>query len=670
MRLPEALWFRPCAAAALAAVVAACGGGGSGSSAIAPPESSARETPLQLTAANARDAASLGFGFGTLALGLGQLAVDWTEELNSSGGPTVVRMCGGGGSLNLSLVDNDGNRRAGAGDRLNVSASNCFLKPLEGAFTGTLAIDLVQPGDGQVLVGAISLVSPLSNTSDGIAIGLAGGVRFEHSANRLSKTIRTTSSEQPFRILASSGSNSLENLVTLLDARREIRRDTARTATSVSLRLASDFAGGSVVVSTSSPWGSWFDTYPDTGTLTVSGASTTQVQLRAASDGDGVVEVSLNGVAVGVMHVNDTAPLYPWSSTGWVPVDESTPPYEIRPVSLRGFRNVTSPGSSLSPNPLALVWAYSRPLAAGTLGSAAFMRQMEGPGDSWASAFIPATVQIEGALLSVSPTSQLEPGNTYALVFDNQFLTPISDSSGTTTDRPALTVSVATTITAIAQVDGPAVMLPGASLSLDASASTVPNGTVASTTWRQLSGPTVVFSTSNSPRTQIVATGSDSGDAVIEVEVRNAAGDHDLKRLTIAVVGASSQTVVIAHRKDGQPWSLVTSTAATTSYARYFAASNAVDVIVSPGARFLAVPPSGQTWLSGTDFVYPAGGANLSWLPPEGPCAGALGHVSVLNFALDGSGTVLSLAIDFEEFCNGVQTLGSVRFNSSLPLRP
>jgi hypothetical protein len=44
--------------------------------------------------------------------------------------------------------------------------------------------------------------------------------------------------------------------------------------------------------------------------------------------------------------------------------------------------------------------------------------------------------------------------------------------------------------------------------------------------------------------------------------------------------------------------------------------------------------------------------------------------LKVLDFAADSSNTIVRVAIDFEETCAGVVTAGSIRFGTSLPLRP
>ncbi len=668
------------AALTLTLALAACGGGGGSPNTAEPPlppPAPLREAPLPLSAANIVDASTFGLGYGELALGLAQHAIDWIATVDTATELSVTTVCGAGGSQTVTLLDRDGNRRASAGDQVTVTLTACYLKLLEDALDGTLTIDIAAPGALQQQAGSIAFGTTLGSTLDGVTLGLEGGLRYEYASDRLSKTVRVLSAAQAFGITGSAGTVKLSDQVTLLDARRESRRDTARASTTIRFHLASDILGGSVDVATATPWSAWFDSYPDAGSLTISGAASRTAELRASSTGGNQLDVLLDGAAAATVAVDDASG-YLWSGAAWIAPDNSALRYMNRPASETGFRLLSQPGlATLQPKTGPLVWAYSRPLAAGTLTSAKFVRMASGSGPDWAPAEIAADLQIEGALLTVTPTAQLEPGNSYALIFDNSYVAPIADASGATTQRPELSAPVALTISASARVEAPGLLLgSGAALVLDATASSAAGTAVAATQWRQISGPALSFSGADTPRATVTLAAAGNGEAVVEVEVSNATGEIDRQQVRFPVLGEFSQALVIAYRVGSAPMQVYTSAdpGSPETTVRYFATYNSLDVVLGWG-RLLSSLPVGVAWQTGTEFIYgsPApGGANVVWLPPSGgQCSAKVGKLSVLDYAIDGAGTVTRLAIDFEETCDStVTTFGSVRYNSALPLRP
>jgi hypothetical protein len=139
------------------------------------------------------------------------------------------------------------------------------------------------------------------------------------------------------------------------------------------------------------------------------------------------------------------------------------------------------------------------------------------------------------------------------------------------------------------------------------------------------------------------------------------------------VLGDLSQVVVIASRSGSGALSVVTSLddPATTSYVRRLDVNNTLDVYLGT-SRLLAQLP-GLTWQTGVDIDFGPGsvsGASALWISPGGLCTPQSGHLAVLDYAEDGTGFLLRLALDFEASCGGgATTTGSIRFNSSVPLR-
>ena len=658
--------------------LAACGGGGGGESAPVPmPTTASRDVPLVLTATNAAMVARQAFQFGGVTLSLAQLAVEWTAAADAAGGAPVTTACASGGNLTVTLLDRDANRRVSAGDQLTVTLIGCYVKPLEDAFTGTLTIDIAAPAATQQQAGTITFGSQFDVVATGVTIRLGGSVRYEYSADRLARSVHVASTSQPFTIVGTSPGKSLTEVITQVDATRTARRDTARAVTTMRLHLASDVLGGAIAVSTSTPWTGWFDSYPDAGELTVTGATGQTTQMRAAMAGGSALDVSIGGTIASQVLVDDAITPYVWSGSGWYAASGNELGYLTQTASAVGFKAMAQQPTptTLVPQPGALTWSYSRPLAAGTLASASFVPTTSAPNQVGGAVHVAATVTIEGALLSVTPTTQLVPGVNYYLLFDNGSVAPIADIGGATLPRPVFSADVALTIVASAKISGTALLFgPSAALALDASASTAPGSAIAATHWSQVSGPTLTIASADTPvATVSSASGSGNGQAVIEVEVRNTAGDTARTQLTFPVIADPTQTLVMTYRTGTGPVRVAaTDPANGPPYVRYFASNNVVDLIAGP--RLLASLPAGTAWLAGVDVNYGAGGTagvSVVWIPPGSQCMNSpTGHLKVLDYAADASGTITRVAIDFEEACAGATTEGSIRFGTSLDVRP
>lgn len=669
---------RNAALGCLASLLVGCGGGGGGGGGESPPPAGAqREVPLLLTASNASDAATLGLGYGSLGLAFGQLAVDWADGLASSGTAALALPCPGGGTGSVRWTDADGNRVVGAGDQLVATLDACHLKVLEDRFGGTLTVTLRSPGAGLQWAGVITIGSGFASAGQP-SLRVAGELDFDLAADRLAKVLRVRSGTQPLTLSATNGGQSVTDVVTQLQLRREIRRDTARITHAVAHRLSSDVLGGQVLVSTEVPWTNWYDTFPDAGRLAVSGAGTAVVRLEASAVGSSTFAVRLDAAAIGSVNAPDAATQYLWSGAGWVPQDDSQQNYQTSIAERSTFVELTRPeATSVQPQLGPLVWTYSRPLAPETLAGAVLRRQQSAPGLTWGPSDVPTELKIEGAMLTVTPLQQLEPGDTYEVIFDNQFLTPVVDTSGRSTRRPGYTFTAMQTILAAAVFDGPPLILgkDTGAVVLDASSSQATAPGAVGAQWRQLSGPPLVFSGADNRRVSMQARDAMNGLAVVELEARNSAGDIDRQRFEFPVLGDPSTAFAIGITVGGGPMTVITSVdaGASSSYARYFGFNNVIDVFRSSGGRFLSQPPAGETWRPGLVFGFGSAGAGImNWLPPGGvmPCGSAAraGTVTVLDVAFDGAGELERLSVEFDESCDGLLTHGSIRFNNSAPL--
>jgi len=666
--------------ALLSVALSACGGGSGSSAALtgigtgvaapanpvqtAPPATA----PLPLTAANAKGATTLAFGYGALTLAIGQLALDWTAQAEASATLSFSLACPGGGTVGATLIDRDGDRRASAGDQLGVTLDSCYLKHLDDTMDGGVTVAFTAPAGAQQRAGTIAF-ERFRTHGGNPAQDMQGGLRFDYSTSRLSKLLHVTSDTQPFSLHFSDGKTTAAETLTLLDAQHETRVDTVRATNAMRFHLASDLLAGSVDVATPTPWAGWFDTYPDAGELALTGANGSAAAVCARALPSQTVDVVVNGAAIDNVDFNGLGVL--WTGAPWLPKVAAAEQYTVEQPASSNFRLLLQPDpAAFQPNG-ALTWLYSRPLAPVAVGGATFLQTGAQPGGPAQQMFnpVPATVTIEGGLLTVKPSSQLLPGTDYRLQLEMD-VNGIADAAGRHLDRPTFSGTVMQTVSAsLSAGAAPILFGAGATLMLDGSASSASGGP-ASYHWQQLSGPALSFSDTGAARVTIAPAAAANGTAVVELRVANAAGDVDRRTLAVTVAADPAQALVLAYRTDSGPLSIATSFDPDFSgYAKLWNGGTTLDVILG-FRRFLAGRNDGQTWRSGPPLVYGNGSGSESIAPGWSGCfVRNTGTVTVLELALDAAGNLDRLALDFDDTCGGSVTLGSIRYRSSVPLR-
>lgn len=653
-------------------MLTACGGGGGGNSSAPAAAVELREQPLVLSASNASVVAQVATGYGESALVLGQAAIDWLDELQTTGTPLIAGACGdAGSSRRVALVDGNADGLPGPGDRIEVTLTNCYVRALNDNFSGSLSLVLSTPAAasgrwaGQIVLG--SAFGIIVGSGQGVRLG--GDLRFESQVEPLALGLRVYSAATPFTASFENSGATVQEVMTALDARKQVRRDTARATASLALRVASDLLKGAIIVSTDTPFDAAFDTYPSAGVVTVSGADTKRVQVRAMGANVSTLEFWLDGTALGNVDVDSAADGYLWSGTGIVPNDPKTKGYLVGPAISRPFRVLTGPTteSALAPSG-PLVWQLSRPLATSTRTQATLRVNTFSTLDV---PTIPVTVTVAGALLTMTPSAQLEPGVAYYLTFENASDLTVSAADGSadlalpTRYTAALTLDVSVSATSPLSIAGvPLLYGNGATATLLATATPAAGLSVRSVRWRQVSGPTVqiagadtLTATLSPPATP---SGQAPGTAVFEVEVTASNGDKDRARAELQVVPDGQQAAVFAFRTSAaQPYRLYIGPLAAPGSARYLAnvhSGGLLDILFGP--RVFLRPPASLAWGTGMvwDIVRFTGATDTAaiQIPDDDAsnvCNATGGRVTVFDYATDAAGVLASMAMDYTLLC-------------------
>ncbi len=568
----------------------------------------------------------------------------------------------------------------------------CYVRTLDDAFSGNLSIELVTPVSSSVRwAGTITFGDPfgIDLGTEG-SLALTGALRFEMLSTRLSHTIHVQSSATPFGINAIAGNIAVQNFATEVDVNKEVRRDSARAVVSLRFRVASDLLEGALSVTTEAPFSAWFDTFPDSGTIVVSGAGTSRVRVAAQGSHSQFLDVLLDGAAPLPIVAASAVDGYFWSSTGIVPPNPNFLGYQTQVAPAQPFTALIAPPNGVPLSPAAsLTWQMSRPIAPNTAGSAEFRASIQTP-SQWGVNTIPATVVVEGALLTVTPTTQLEPGLTYGLFLPTQFGIGVvaADGNGFQDLQSQFTVARTIDVTAAATsslqwLRQPLLYGPNATVSLSATATPAPGLSIASVQWRQISGPALQINQptalASTVSVAVAAAGSAPALAVVEVEVRASNGDVDHSQVQFHVVPDGSVTTMFGYRDNGAVSNRVLLGPSTppdgSAYAVTLHGGLLLDILIGP--RVFIKPPAALTWGNGFNWnisrtVGSTSSEAIQFFDSvnEFPytCEATSGNVQVLDFGADGAGRLARIALNYTFNCSTGQTVqGWLRMFTPVP---
>lgn len=321
---------RLCWAAALSATVSvglsACGGGDGGGG--EPPGSINISTANRVPVTRAVIASAMSGAVGaSLGLAAGDQPTAWTSRALPRallralrGGDTATREtraaivgpetvpCDVSGSMTLTLDDRNDDGVPSVGDVLSATLDNCSDmagESVNGAMSATYTQIVLSP----LTVGASVTVSALRMADGPRSAQLDGNFGF--TLTEASASVVTLNTVVAGSLAMSVATPAFTDTVTLLDGYAIVSTEDlsavppgggtpGRTTTTVSGKLTSAAAGGTVQVSTSAPFVQYSDDpYPRSGTIGALGKtgwaeatvlSTSQVRIDIDSTGDGVVD--------------------------------------------------------------------------------------------------------------------------------------------------------------------------------------------------------------------------------------------------------------------------------------------------------------------------------------------------------------------------------------------
>jgi hypothetical protein len=692
--------------------LAGCGGGGGGGGSEGVPPVVSGPQPLQLTAQNLADVTANGVGVGESVLLIGQLAADVGSRLRTPGaGLTSTQTCPNGGLMIVTVQDRDGSGGFTAGDRLVAEMRDCGVATLSTVLAGTVTVDFTtaDAAPSEALRGSIDLGNPGVSFSDasgpipGVTVRLAGTLGFQWSRSDLATSLRVLSTTaDDLRAVASGGGQVITESYRSLDLARNLRYDDARTSTTLAMRIESEALGGVVTMSTPLPLKSYLNTYPDDGRVELRGAGTGVIRVKphfvtASEQFDAELDTNGDGTA-------DTTNAYRWLDVaegflwwdGVTALPWNSQPYSTQPYTATGFSynagNFTAPGVNDS-----FRLQFSRPTVSPMNLTFRFRDDGSTLGYDPVRQNVSADVVHQGALYLIRPSASLRHARYYAL----EASTDGMSWSSQITVRDALNNMINlygglgnfTTADSLRAVIAPSSQLltsATASLQLSAVNSISTLRPISSYRWAQIGGTPLAFSAPQAAETTVQwgATPPTGLEAItVELTITDTAGEVETSRVTLNALNPGTQGHILYFRgaagdyiSGGQTVLVADSTGSFSTNpmnSGYVTISYNEANFASWWTLNLATADSSPLKVGAYEGAVRApfhGNQNGLELTGSGRgCNSIVGRFDVLEVDVDMQGVITRLAVDFEQHCESAQAptlLGSLRINSTLPIRP
>ncbi len=686
---------------AIGLALAGCGGGGGGDSNGEQPVggyTQASNVPFAISETTLEAAIFVPTIYAEAVQALALDAMDWLDRFASAPAPSLTWTCASTGTLTARWTDTDRNGQLGLGDELTLDLSGCSAPASASRLTGTLRLTIVAPSEPRAVAARVNLAGGISfNEADTRGTWMGSFTAERVSLERGNEMLVQAGAADRFRLQLQVGGTQAVERFEAIDFWRAVSPDFQSVLTSYGMTLASDALRGKLTLSTPTVIYSDFDTFPRRGTIEVVGGGRAWV---TASSGGNAIFLRAVGSDGHELQANKYWTEFVqgliWAGPGVLPEQYG----KVREVSAVPFDYLGAASVAVEPSARTAVWQMNRALRLDLPIKAA---KLVRSGDGWGSPTVEATVEVTGGRLQMRWTEQLEPGARYVVQwlgsegqrFDIEgFLRSGTSGVEYTAAPTSAELVVAETVSAAIAPIPATLLLPGAVLRLDGSASRAAGGTPASYRWTQTAGyPLNPFVVDQPVLDVSVAeeVGMAPSDIEMMLEVTDVQGVTDRQVVRFQAVPSPSTSVLATLRGsagDSLLNGVVSSGArASATAARLFSggSSLAVSAFVNFGAAvdapsisfYLPTSVPLQTGTYSAPFSASQRGEGAGLLISSSPrwCDGP-GTFTILEAELgepDGSanGTpLLRFAADFSLSCSpGTPPVsGAIRVRSALPL--
>ena len=657
MKYPSVNYKTPLLSLLTVSLISACGGGGGGSTdPVTPP---VQVTPPVSLADYAGEASGISLSSVDSLLQLSFLAHNTlftTAHINANRKGSCIN----GGIYEQTLTDNDDNSVISAGDQVTVTYRECYLDSLNGSTDGSVRYSVTafnEQSDYDITIDASSLT-----VDDNV--NLVGSLHVDYQREE-TQSVMTLST--PTGIDVDINGETIISLSNLQIVKREEFSE-AQYSVSVDGDIRDEALNGTYSLSQVTPFSGYFDEFPNEGELTISTGGTESVTIEA-----NFVE---NSPLFDVKYKDDFFSMY-WNDAieGAITGINGQITQYIAEFRSDNFTSV----SVLNQNTLSnfglkdsYQLVFSRPVES----IVADYGEMSFQSESWPYDEVTASVEINGALVTITPEESLMADSFYGL---SSFLVTSTNQQSFNMYVPSVQtrddiIPVVTSQTHLYRFnDTPRL-----------SAEDTGNNTNGELTyqWQELSDSGVVFETPNAASTTFTVPETADSELTIEVVITSEYGYSVNEKMVLEYVDPFG-TILSFDSPEGD--------FVGGGEQRLFTENEGVFTFISheDAPHYLSVDYQTDDWWT-VDLAAPTdevlgvgvyeGATRWPFQSPTGPgldfsgasrgCNRLSGRFEILELSYGESGNVESLAVDFEQNCEETMpTLrGLVRHNSSVPL--
>jgi hypothetical protein len=645
-------------------LITACGGGGGGSGGNSDNGSGSNPPPaapaITLSGYDSQAAISSLSAMDSF-LQIGFMSQN-TLVLNSTSGSTGEQSCSNGGLFEQEHSDNDSNGEFSDGDTLTINYRECYVESLDDIADGSVVYNIESFVEDESFI-ANADISGL--VIDGV-INLDGVLRVQY-AGETSESLLVVNS------VGNVALNFNSQKVMTFSNFEIVKQDdyqTAKYRVGASGSINDEELGATYRISQLQGFSGYLNEYPNEGELSISTSSTDVATVTA-----NFVE---NSSFFNVSYDSDTY-LMQWDDAiegAMMGVSAQLPDY-IAPFRSDNFAFVTVANkSSLDKFGLSdsVTLVFSRPVQSISppYGDFAFVA------NEYPYIDIPASMEIDGAMVIASPERALQANRSYTLRD-----VEVTASSGQNVF--VYLPSIQTSNEIIPAITSQSKLFRYNDTPLLSAAETVNNSNgELSFQWREASNAGVVFDNPTGAETSFTVPEEATDDLSIEVVITAPSGYSVIEGMTISYVEPMS-TILSFDSPQGD--------FIGGGQSRFFTDADGVFNVNSyeESANYLDVSFNGNDWwnldlAAPTDEIigvgvyegarrYPFQSPTLPGLSFTGSgrgCNQSSGRFEIFELSYNDSGEVESLAVDFEQSCELTNpTLkGQFRYNSSTPLNP
>ena len=571
----------------------------------------------------------------------------------------VEKSCSNGGLATLELLDKDGSEGVSQGDSITVSYRDCYIQSLDSTVNGEGALVVTDYQAGVKSKGTID-ISNLQVAGDD-QLGLQGKLQFAYD---------TTAMQKQLTMQASSAVKLVVNNAAVLDfsqlslTRSENFNDATYAITGSSKVFVTELNSGFNFAFTK-PLIGHFNEFPYEGSMSVSTSADDKVQVTS----NFVTNSQLFNVTTAkdafMVHWSDAIEGSLWklegNATGYLREFRSDNFDFVGVINNEDFQLFPVSGGTIE-------FLMSRPIK-DQVYEVSFNE------DQWPYQSIPATVAIKGAVLTVTPATDLKPDTEYrlgsTLVESVQGAVAYTAWQGKIKTNDALILNLTASSYLYQANDTP---------TLDASQTVMNKGTALSFKWVDENNLGVVFTAPTSAKTGFSVPNGVTSDLAIKLEVSNGKGYQVSRSITIGYFDSNDTFMhFVSPQGDyigaGQTLLFDASNALFTP-SNYDGSLNYVNLYVAGDTWWSLeiAAPVGENlqvkrYENATRYPFQAPlAAGLTFYGDHRGCNESIGTFDVLELEYNADNSVKSLAVNFSQSCEKTMpTLnGIIRYHSSV----